>query len=197
MNAIHPLSEGCKKHLENKVKTLHLKKGQHLIKATTFADYSFYVNQGLIRTYYKNVSNKDVSFRFVKENECASTGVSIFDSIRRYELVHALEPTDISYIAQQEEQYLFDNFAEYNYMARLLLRRQISEFIHPKFYLFNLPSAILRYTFLLHWQPDLVNRVPVKYLASYVGMTESTLSKVRGQRIDTSINAAFPNIIPD
>lgn len=193
--SIHPISANLKEQYTKILKFRHLKKGEHLFKAGQPIDYIFYVHNGLLRCYYTNINGKEVSIRFIKEHEVVTMIANYFNKRVGYESIHALEDTELYYITYKDHDQLLKEYPEYNVIVRVLLERFFGTLI-PRFYMSNLPQAKQRYAFLLNYQPDFVGRVPLKYLASYLGIAETSLSRIRKQKIKLKDGRAQPNVIP-
>jgi CRP/FNR family transcriptional regulator, anaerobic regulatory protein len=89
-------------------------------------------------------------------------------------LLYSLEYTDL--------QYMYRNFAESNFVGRVLTEKYyiMSE---QRLYSLKIQKAPGRYKYILENFPVLLQRVPAKYIASYLGVSEETLSRIRSKRI--------------
>ena len=79
-------------------------------------------------------------------------------------------------------QYLYRNCLEFNFIGRVLTEKyyRLSE---QRLYSLRMQRAIERYDFIMERFPQIILRVPSKYIASYLGITEETLSRIRAVKI--------------
>jgi hypothetical protein len=68
-----------------------------------------------------------------------------------------------------------------NIAVRILLEEYYAA-SEERAYISRLPSAEKRYNHFNATRPELLNRIPLKYVASYLGMSEETLSRLRGKK---------------
>jgi CRP-like cAMP-binding protein len=75
---------------------------------------------------------------------------------------------------------IYNRHPEANIIGRIILEESYRA-AEERAFLCRIPSAELRYRFFLEKSPQLVNRISLKYIASYLGMTLETLSRMRNQ----------------
>jgi hypothetical protein len=78
-------------------------------------------------------------------------------------------------------QELYDRFPEMNKVGRMLLEEYYAE-SEERVYIARLPTAQARYQHFINSRPELLNRIPLKYVASYLGITLETLSRLRAKK---------------
>jgi CRP-like cAMP-binding protein len=116
------------------------------------------------------------------ENDVAISVESFFCQSTSKEYIQALEETDLWYITYEELQDTYSKFPEFNLIGRIItenyyvLSEQRSACMRQQ-------RAPERYRFLLENYPTLIQRVPSKYLASYLGITEVTLSIIKSKKL--------------
>lgn len=172
-----PLSESLKGYLRQVIKEKRLARGEHLLLKGQTCEFMSFVESGLLRCYYVK-NDKQICTWFMREGDLTTSVESFFGHIPSLENVQAIEPTHIYYITYKELQYVYDNFMEFNYNGRVLTQYyyRLSEW---RAYSIRMQSAGERYQYLLDNHPELIKRVPNKYLASYLGMDPSTLSRAK------------------
>ena len=120
----------------------------------------------------------------MKEGDVSVSVESFYDQTKSYESIQALEDSELYYIGFQELEFIYREFAEFNVTGRLLAIRYL-KLSTRQLYCIRMRSARERYDWLMKDSPDLVLRVPVKYLASYLDITNDTLKRVRGRAVKT------------
>jgi hypothetical protein len=118
----------------------------------------------------------------MKEGDLIISVESFYQQKPSYESIQALE--DCTLISQQynELQEMYKRFLELNFIARVLTEKyyNLSE---QRLYSIRMLRASERYKFLLDNYPELIQRVPSKYLASYLSVTEETLSRIKSKKV--------------
>lgn len=118
----------------------------------------------------------------MKEGDILVSAESFFLQQYSNESVQALEDALLWYLCYDELQYIYKTFPEFNNIAATLTTKSylLSE---NRAKLIRLKTGTERYNFMLQHHPDLVLRVPAKYLATYLCVTEETLSRIRAKRL--------------
>ena len=95
------------------------------------------------------------------------------------EYIQALEETKLYFIEYSELMYVYQQFPEFNSIGRILTEKYYQLWAE-QLYALRMKQAPERYKWLLEQHGQLILRVPAKYLASYLGITEVTLSTIKG-----------------
>lgn len=177
--AIHPISNELRDRLEAVVKVKLIVRKDYLHKAGHYCRNIYFVEKGLLWTYYFQ-KGKVISSAFAKENDICASWESFFTQQYGLECIQALEDTDLSYISYNDYQELCKGFPEFNTICRLLLERCHVTKEQRLSALWMQPAAD-RLRWFANQYPDLFQRVPGKYLASYLGMSNVVLSRMRGR----------------
>jgi len=174
-----PLSEGCLKRLSEIVKTTSIKKDEFLLKEGEVCKNLYFIHKGLLKCFYI-LHDTPVSDWFFGELETIVSIDSFYDQKPSEDFIQALEDTDLFYISFEDLENLYRDFIEFNVIGRILTNKYLRIW-HRQARNLRMMTADERYSFLLSKQPDLVHRVPVRDLASYLDMSRETLSRMRGR----------------
>jgi CRP-like cAMP-binding protein len=157
---------------EHEAGTFILKEGQ------TCNDASLVVS-GLVRSYYIN-EDKDITSRFMDEGFIVTSWISYYTRQPGNEFIETIEDTTLVSLSYNNIQLLYKEFPEFNIVGR----RQVEY----AFFLSEQRTQLLRkhtaeekYKFFLDNHPTLLQRVSLKHIATYLGMNEETLSRVRSK----------------
>jgi CRP-like cAMP-binding protein len=180
LESIYPLSDGLKQQLALILKVKELKKKAMLLKAGHICRHICFVEKGLLRCYY-SVGDTEVSSWFMKEGDVIISIESFFQQKESYESIQALEDCILYYIEYKELQSLYREFPEFNFTGRVLTEKYYTLWAQ-QLYALRMQPAQDRYNWLLSGFPELILRVPAKYIASYLGITEAHLSVIKGRR---------------
>ena len=136
----------------------------------------YFVTDGIARIFYLK-DGIDITEHFAFGGNIIIRAESLFTNQPTPKGIQAL--TDLTIIAINAQK-LFDLFEKYIDIERLFNKIFIQEYIHTTKRVESLQfkSATERYTELLN-ETQLVNRIPLKYIASYLGITQVSLSRIR------------------
>lgn len=179
LESIYPLTDGLKHHLSTVLKEKTLPKKSYLLKAGHVSRNICFIARGLLRCFYVQ-DNHEVCSWFMKEGDVIVSVESFFTQKESYESIQALEDSLLYYIHYDELQFLYHHFPEFNFVGRVLLEKYYT-LSEQRLYSLRMQRAQERYYYLLQHHPELILRVPAKFLASYLGITEVTLSKIKAR----------------
>jgi CRP-like cAMP-binding protein len=180
LSAIAPLPIEAKAALQRVIQTRQLQKGDVLLRQGQVCNRIYFVERGLLRLYYY-VNGKEVTEYFATEGRLMGGVDSFFSRMPSRKEIEALEPCVLHSIAFNDLEMLYRQFHALEKAGRLLAT---AAFLSMQERLFSLQfhPAKQRYETLLAAAPDIVQRVPLGLIASYLGVTQVTLSRIRGQK---------------
>jgi CRP-like cAMP-binding protein len=177
LNGIHEMSSELINYLALHLKTKQLAKKNFLLKIGHVSKDICFITKGMFRCFYL-VKDKEVSSWFMKEGDVIISMESFFKQTISYEAIQAMEDSTVHYITQDELQFAYRNFPEFNFTGRILLEKYYT-LSEERLHSLRLRNAMDRYIFIRRHHADLEQRVPSKYLASYLGITEVRLSGIK------------------
>jgi CRP/FNR family transcriptional regulator, anaerobic regulatory protein len=180
LNSIHPLSLELIAYLEEHIQQIQLAKKEYLLKANQICTNIYFIEQGLLRCYYLK-NDIEISSWFMKEGDIIISVQSFFRQQRSYEFIQAIEDCSLFYLNYANLQFIYNSFPEFNFIGRVLTEHyyQLSE---ERLYSLRMQRSNERYQYLNKHFPELILRVPSKYLSSYLGVSEETLSRIRSRK---------------
>jgi CRP-like cAMP-binding protein len=174
---VHPLSPEVVAFLQKHVISLSVRKRKLLLKEGTVCNHIYFVVKGAIRGFRRE-GQKDITTWIVIENELVTSIFSLDNPSPSVENIQALENSELLAITYDELDQLYEQFPEFNLIARKLLQHYYAD-AEKRAFIARLTKAENKYRNFLMMHPSLANRIPLKYIASYLGMTLETLSRVR------------------
>lgn len=153
-------------------------KGDFLLKAGAIPNEYFCLEKGLLRSYAIDYTGSEITTGFFCENEIAIDVISLFQRLPSKEYIQALTDVECWKIDYHQFQQLFqslDGFSEWgrSWMTQSyfdLKQRTLSMSIH---------SAKERYLNLMQQHPQIIQYAPLKHIASYLGIKDTSLSRIR------------------
>jgi CRP-like cAMP-binding protein len=180
LNNIYSLSEHLQEHLLTILKTKKISKKDNLLKIGQVCNNIYFVEKGLLRCYYIK-EDKEVCSWFMKEGDVIISVESFFKQTQSYEAIQALEDSTVNYISYNELQFIYKKFPEFNFIGRVLTESyyMLSE---QRLFSLRMQKSAEKYLYLQQHFPEFLLRLPSRYIASYLGITEETLSRIRGKK---------------
>ena len=179
INNIYSLPEDSIQSLLTNVTKMIYPKGSHLIEAGVVESDIFFVAQGLVRAYIP-MEGRNITFWIGTEGATVVSLKSYVNNEPGYETVECMENT-IIYILKRsvlESLFLQDiNIANWGRKFAEMEFLQTEERFIPLLF----TTAAERYEELLKKQPHLFLRIPLECLASYLGITPVSLSRIRAK----------------
>lgn len=176
-NDIYPLSEGCKERLSEKLILREYPKKHVLLEADKTSSHAYVMMKGLARSWYIK-DGLDITSRFMPEGFIITSFMSFYSRKPGAETIELLEDSTVVEIHYNDVQKIYRDFIEFNFVMRVLTEHY---FFLSEQRTVNLrkTSAEEKFQFFLDTHPKLMNRVPSKHIASYLGLTPETLSRLK------------------
>jgi CRP-like cAMP-binding protein len=140
----------------------------------------FYIEKGIARTFYYR-DGKDITYWIAAENEFVGAMGSFFSRKPSNKLVEALDDCLLWVFNYHKLEDLYASSKELERLGRLFANYGIT-LLEEKFDDSHFLTARQRYSLLIEKHPGIVQRVPLGIIASYLGITQETLSRIRKQR---------------
>ena len=162
------------------VEVLSIPSKTMLLEEGKIADKLYFIRKGCLRLFFYN-EGKDITFQFFFEGDFVASFDSLYKGTPSLFSLESIEPSEVMFIKKED----FYNEIENNSS----LRKEYEEIIIDRFsfyqHLFlsrikNTPQQ--RYEELLKEYPNIIQRVPQHYIASYLGITPVSLSRIRNRR---------------
>lgn len=153
------------------------KKGNVIIEPNKVNTKSYYILEGLTRTYFLK-SGKEVAEYFSSDNEWANSPRSWRSGKPDIYSVDAIEDTLALCIHAHDMVFLFDNFPELDRYGRLSMITLLDHLIE-RIASFRFTTAREKYIHFKQTYPHIHHRIPLGMVASYLGISQETLSRIR------------------
>ncbi len=185
LEKLHPLPKEVFTYYETNCQLITIRKHKHILSPLDSNNAMYFLVKGVVRGFIKD-KKKDISTWFGFENQ-------IIEAIRHpdqqsnhsVEYLQALEDCDLIRIPYAATDFLHANYPEANVIARKILETQYYQAAERSI-IARIPNALGRYLKLESTAFD-IDRVPQRYLASYLGMRLETLSRIRNRAVDQDL----------
>ncbi len=166
---------GFFQRMEVPAKTVLLREGEISTKA-------FVIEKGSLRVWFDN-KGRDTTFQFFFEGQGISSLESFKKNIPSFFTIETLEPCIIYRIQKKDLEYIIAEIEKLpNYNNQLLEFLFERQFYYMKEFLsFVRDTPEERYQRLITERPHIVQRVPQQYIASYLGITSVSLSRIKAR----------------
>jgi CRP-like cAMP-binding protein len=173
----HPLNKEIEKLLNQHTFPISYKKNKYLISPVDPNKFLFLIVKGIVRGFIKD-GDTEVTTWISKEGEVVGTIRNLWTESESEEYLQALEDVDLVAIPHVLSDYLFENYTEANIVGRKMMELYYRS-AEERAYICRISSAEKRYKRFLVSFPDLINRISLKYIASFLAIRLETLSRIR------------------
>lgn len=161
-------------------KPLKHDKNELLLSAGQLSQNTYFVGKGCLRIYYINEEGKDVTRYIAFENQIATALVSFITKIPSTEYIQVIEKSELLYISHDDFNHLIKTLPEWmSFYCAYLERAYVNN--TNRLMSFTTMDALERYNQLLKINPAIVKRLPNKIVASYINVSQETLSRLKSK----------------
>ncbi len=153
-------------------------KNDFLLQAGKVSDDYFFLDRGFLRAFAYDTNGNDVTTGFYTSGQVVFEVSSFFQRSPSLEHIQALTDCTGWCLSYQQMNALFHARNEFREFGRLVLVRGFAALKSRMLATITEPAAV-RYERLLRANPEIFQHVPLKHVASYLGITDTSLSRIR------------------
>lgn len=177
IDTISPMNNSDWDFFSSKLQEVKLKKNTTLLQIGKVENYLSFISKGIIRLYIPRVES-DLTFGFLFENEFVTAYDSLLTQSPSEYQIETLTETTLWKISNKDLQEVYEKTINGNIIGRKMAENMF--LIKSKRELSLLSrTAEERYLDLFTYRPKLLQQIPLKYIASYIGVTPQALSRIR------------------
>ena len=155
-----------------------IKKGDFFIKQDEICTTLSFVNFGIFRSFYYSNNDEEITYCFTFPNTLLVAYSSFITQNKSEENLQALTDSEIISISKKELENLAESNNKWLNFLKIIAEK---EYVELEKWIFNhqKSNAQKRYLDLIHSNPQIVQQIPLHYIASYLGITQRHLSRIR------------------
>lgn len=167
--------------LKSMGKSYFFEAGEAILKEGEICDAFYFVEKGILRTYRWH-QDKEITICFAFPGDIDTCPYSLMHNKKSPEIIEALTFSHVIVVKKK--------VIEENIPGKLVLYQFFSEFFSAHIEIifnrtveFKAQTAEQNYLNLLKQQPDQINKIPLMYIASYLGISKERLSRIRKKQL--------------
>lgn len=176
---IDKLPEPSKHALKKIISEVTHPKGHLLLKADRTETKVYFIKKGIVRAYTELADN-EITFWFGREGDTIVSMKSYVANQKSYENIELLEECELYELRKQDLHELFLKDIHIANWGRKFAEQELLK-TEERFISRQLKTSMGRYRDLMNTNPDLLQRVQLGYIASYLGITQVSLSRIRAK----------------
>ncbi len=177
LETIQPITDRDWAIIEPLFNEKHLDKNKHLIRIDEIEKYLYFIERGILRSYVDR-HDSEITLEFSFENTLFSSYESFVQQSKSRINVQAITPAVVWRISYSDLQKIYRHTEIGNYLGRVAAEVLYVEKSTRELDLLT-KTATERYLDLMERQPKLIQNIPLKHIASYIGITPQALSRIR------------------
>ncbi|WP_432712434.1 Crp/Fnr family transcriptional regulator [Pedobacter sp.] len=175
--SLYVLPEHSQNALKARIEQITYPKGHVLLKANCIEKYIYFIKRGVVRAYAATL-NGQVTFWFGIEGAPVLSMNSYISEEKSYESIELLEDCDLYKINISELRALYEKDVHLANWGRKLAEQELVK-TEERLIAMQFKTAQERYADLVNNHPELLQRVQLGHIASYLGMSQVSLSRIR------------------
>jgi len=173
-----PMSTARAEQVAERFYPVKIERNAYLLKEGAVCNASHFVDSGILRSYTYDLEGNEVTTAFFSTNAYATDLLSFFKRTPAKEYIQAITDCETWRITYGDMQASFHAIPEFREFGRLNIVNQYS--LLKERMLSNLQEpAEKRYADLIQAHPEILQQVPLKFIASYLGIADTSLSRIR------------------
>jgi CRP-like cAMP-binding protein len=157
------------------------KRNEVLLLAGDVCPYIYFVNSGCLRVYMLDVNGKESTRFLITEGRFGTAFPSFNLQEPSLAAIQSIEPSDVLYISHHDFNQLLETFPGWEHVYRIGLEKDYIASIKRIESLITM-DARQRYQLLMKTNPTLIQRLPSKIIADYLGISQETLSRLKSKK---------------
>lgn len=155
-----------------------LNKNDQFVKEGERCDEVAFIQSGIFRSFYTSDDGRDITYCFRFPNDLMAAYSSFISGSGSQETMQAISQAELLVIRKDKIDVLVTQSHSWTMFLKIVAEQQYIE-LEKRVFQLQKENAVQRYTSLLENQPEYIQQIPLQYLASYLGITQRHLSRIR------------------
>lgn len=179
--AYAPLSIDSQQEFIASSKVNHFKKGQIVVREGQYSKRAYLIIQGCARAYYLK-DGKDISDWFTFENQFMASIISFFSNEPSPHYIEFIEDSTVLEFSKDTVDKLSSKHHDFeHFISKVVTETMLG--LCERLHTIQFAKADERYSHLITIYPTITQRIPLTHIASYLGITLETLSRIRNPKM--------------
>jgi CRP-like cAMP-binding protein len=179
-SSFHPMGKGVEQFLLKNVYRCNAPKGKFLVRNGEVCDCIYFIKKGMLRGFIQE-GHREITTWFALENELVAAIRTFVDNMPTKENIQAIEDCEMLAMKITDLDKLYQKFPSFNIVGRKVMEIYYV-LAENRAYITRLHDAEKKYELFLQLYAHIANRVQLTYIASFLGITIETLSRVRSKK---------------
>lgn len=163
-----------KEHLESQT----LQKGEFFIREGKVCQEVAFIQSGILRSYYTKDNGEEITYCITFQDTLMTAYSSFITGAKSPESIQALSHTELLILKKSYIDQVAKDSPNWTKLLKYFAEQQYVE-LEKRIFSYQKEKAFERYTELIEDHPDYIQKIPLQYLASYLGITPRHLSRIR------------------
>ncbi|KRD58770.1 cyclic nucleotide-binding protein [Flavobacterium sp. Root935] len=160
--------------ITSKGKEIELKKDDYFVEAGKVLRHVGFIVEGILRICYYNNKGEEITKIFIEERHLLYN----LKNVPSTEYIQAATDCKLLTFSNQDWKEIADTIIDWDTIIQKITNKSLAQKLERVSPLIS-QDASTRYLEFMEKYPTLVNRIPLSYIASYLGMTKQSLSRIR------------------
>lgn len=158
-----------------------IKANDFFLKEGEICNYIAHVSKGLLRSYFYDDQANEITTNFFPEGSLIIAIDSFNNRVPSKEYIKAIEDSELKVVSYERQMEIYKLVPKWNQICRNIADLEMEEML-KRSRSFQTLSATERYQRFCEEYPQLLQRVNLGYIASYIGVDNATLSRIRRKK---------------
>ncbi len=164
--------------IEKLLKVSNLQKEEYFLEAGKYCDKIGFIISGVFRIFFCDKEGNEITRYFLSENHFLVDLYSFNNKTISSEYIQSLTNSELIIIDRKPFEQMITKSKELEKIVHKITESGLLEKLYKREELFN-QDATTKYLYFLENQPNIANRIPLGHLASYLGIKQQSLSRIR------------------